>query len=1048
MNNYYGPPLSPDTMLSPTEMQRQMAQQQRAQQARQAAQGRDPAMINTSGPTTTDMHHAEPMSALSDISMTGGDSIDDIIRQNTNELHRRRSVSQHAFAGRNTEPETDPSLGMMDFGDGSGAFSDFHYADTFDGMSGNLNMSGHSDSFSPHDLMAMADHQPYGNMNSDMMGAMSFSDLNMDVLTADPSNLSMFNSPSMGTHYPVSNLDTTSPDFGMDMTVDNTPIGTTNAAATAAVDRDADEDMMTLEGNFDTPHRSQAISRFRPNLQVSMSQDAPGLLSPPTGTPRAVPPVHSGPSNAVGVVNGPMTPATNAPTPRETAPEGKSIYSKSGFDMLRALWYVASRKNQKLNIGAVDLSCAFVVCDVMLNDCPIIYVSDNFQNLTGYNRHEIVGKNCRFLQAPDGNVEAGSKREFVENHAVLNLKEAIARGEEIQQSLINYRKGGKPFLNLLTMIPIPWDSDDIRYFIGFQIDLVECPDAISGHNNNGALDVDYAKSDIGKYIWDPPNQSQWEPENGQTLGIDDVSTLLQQFNPKGVASDWHRQSWDKMLLENADDVVHVLSLKGMFLYLSPSCKKVLEYDPAELVGNTLSTICHPSDVVPVTRELKDASTGAEPVSVVYRILRKNSGYTWFESHGTMFSEQGKGRKCIILVGRKRPVFALRRHILEANGGIGDSEIWTKISTSGMFLFVSSSVRSLLDLVPDNLVGTSMQDLMRKESRPEFGRTIEKARMGKVVSCKHEVQNKRGQVLQAYSTFYPGDADEGQKPTFLLAQTKLIKASSRAMAQLGGVIKTGGSSSASLSPEDPTANTSDGNGGRSGSEGSLGPQAVSDPLPPGSQDAALAADDNIFDELKTTRCTSWQYELRQMEKVNRVLAEELAQLLSSKKKRKRRKGGGNMVRDCANCHTMNTPEWRRGPSGNRDLCNSCGLRWAKQTGKVSPRNSSRGNGSTRGGDAQSKKSASPIHSSPVHRGMAPDTPSLDPVTKAATTPTSAVDTDDFPVTPGGAAAAAAAAAKAAGHFNPPPSRPLLAGGSGAGGSGMEMTAIQEEREMSA
>jgi hypothetical protein len=97
----------------------------------------------------------------------------------------------------------------------------------------------------------------------------------------------------------------------------------------------------------------------------------------------------------------------------------------------------------------------------------------------------------------------------------------------------------------------------------------------------------------------------------------------------------------------------------------------------------------------------------------------------------------------------------------------------------------------------------------------------------------------------------------------------------------------------------------------------------------SHDEALAAEDNMFDELKTTRCTSWQYELRQMEKVNRLLAEELGLLLSDRKKRKRRKGVGNVVRDCANCHTRNTPEWRRGPSGQRDLCNSCGLRWAKQ-----------------------------------------------------------------------------------------------------------------------
>ena len=107
----------------------------------------------------------------------------------------------------------------------------------------------------------------------------------------------------------------------------------------------------------------------------------------------------------------------------------------------------------------------------------------------------------------------------------------------------------------------------------------------------------------------------------------------------------------------------------------------------------------------------------------------------------------------------------------------------------------------------------------------------------------------------------------------------------------------------------------------------------DGLTIGNQDEALASEDNIFDELKTTRSTSWQFELRQMEKQNRLLAEELAALQSRKKKRKRRKGMGQMEKDCANCHTRVTPEWRRGPSGNRDLCNSCGLRWAKQVGRT-------------------------------------------------------------------------------------------------------------------
>ncbi|EFW99773.1 gata transcription factor [Grosmannia clavigera kw1407] len=675
----------------------------------------------------------------------------------------------------------------------------------------------------------------------------------------------------------------------------------------------------------------------------------------------------------------------------------KNYYSTSGFDMIRALYYVSSRPNPEIDIGPVDLSCAFVVCDATLNDYPIIYVSDNFQHLTGYSSYEIIGQNCRFLQAPDGKVEAGSRREFTDNKAVYNLKQKLESGREVQQSLINYRKGGKPFLNLLTMIPIPWDDykGGYKYFIGLQIDLVESPDAISGQSTH-SVRIDYSHSNIPQYIWDPPTAAgEWGADNGRTLGKDDVSTLLQQFNASGgfgiggtavnagasvglgggegsglVPSNLHSQSWDKMLLENVDDVVHVLSLKGVFLYLSPSCKAVLEYDAADLLGNSLSSICHPSDIVPVTREMRDTQAG-QSINCVFRVRRKRSGYTWFESHGSLLVEQGKGRKCIVLVGRKRPAFALHRCDVDANGGIGDSELWMKLSTSGMVLHASPNMRSLLDLQPDSLIGTSMQDLMRKESRSGFNRSLEKVRRGIMASCHHEVQHRRGQVLQASTILYPGDAERGQKPTFVLAQTRLLKPASRNRESMAS------SSTTTTTTTATTASSVEELGGRAGAIGQVADpdtqtggflsSAGGGAVQLGSQDAALAADDNIFDELKTTRCTSWQYELRQMEKANRVLAEELGQLLANRKKRKRRKGVGNVPRDCANCHTRNTPEWRRGPSGQRDLCNSCGLRWAKQVGRVSPRNSARGAGSGVGagsrnngagrtsGDASGKKS---------------------------------------------------------------------------------------------
>jgi len=618
---------------------------------------------------------------------------------------------------------------------------------------------------------------------------------------------------------------------------------------------------------------------------------------------------------------------------------------------------VTGRPNPEINIGPVDLSCAFVVCDLAMHDLPIVYCSEMFERLTGYTRFEILGRNCRFLQAPDGKVQAGVKRKYVDDSSVLIIKNKIVKRSEVQLSLINYRKGGQPFMNLLTMIPVPWDTDEFRYYVGFQVDLVEQPGSVQAKNPgklgphselaapnclaDGSYAINYQRSQFPRYVLNTPDTNTLQADFGQTIGRDEVSTVL-----RTVASgdtNLSKRIFDKVLLENTDDVVHVLSLKGLFLYLSPASRKVLEYDASELVGTALSSVCHPSDIVPVTRELKESSTGSS-VNIVYRIRRKQSGYTWFESHGSLHTEQGKGRKCIILVGRQRPVYAIARSEVASEGGIGEGELWTKMSTTGMFLCVSSNSRTLLDRTPDDLVGTSIQALMRLDSRREFGRILELARTGEKATIRHDIQTRRGQVLQAHTTVYPGDAIKGQKPTFLVAQTKFVKMTRTLLGQKPTTNASPRTDEASIGSATSSMNISAAAKALPSRPSSTPLSSVAvapdkaffthtgrDGLVIGNQDEALASEDNIFDELKTTRSTSWQFELRQMERQNRLLVEELQALLSQKKKRKRRKGMGQVEKDCANCHTRVTPEWRRGPSGNRDLCNGCGLRWAKQVG---------------------------------------------------------------------------------------------------------------------
>ena len=118
----------------------------------------------------------------------------------------------------------------------------------------------------------------------------------------------------------------------------------------------------------------------------------------------------------------------------------------------------------------------------MAEDHPIVYVSEAFERLTGYTKGEIVGRNCRFLQDPGGQIAAGTRRLFVEAQTVRRLRSTIDDRSEIQASIINYRKGGQPFLNLVTMIPIRWDSNEYRFYVGFQVDLVEKPDAVRRRN--------------------------------------------------------------------------------------------------------------------------------------------------------------------------------------------------------------------------------------------------------------------------------------------------------------------------------------------------------------------------------------------------------------------------------------------------------------------------------------------------------------------------------------------------------------------------------------
>lgn len=144
------------------------------------------------------------------------------------------------------------------------------------------------------------------------------------------------------------------------------------------------------------------------------------------------------------------------------------LYAPSGLDVMTVLFRIYARPNPQINLGPIDCSVAMIVCDLAVSDNPIVYASDAFLAMTGYRMGEIKGKNCRFLQAPSGNVKPRSIRKHLDRKTIRGMRDAIKANQEHQTTITNFKKNGEPFVNILSIIPIQWDGAEYRYSVGFQ----------------------------------------------------------------------------------------------------------------------------------------------------------------------------------------------------------------------------------------------------------------------------------------------------------------------------------------------------------------------------------------------------------------------------------------------------------------------------------------------------------------------------------------------------------------------------------------------------
>ena len=220
--------------------------------------------------------------------------------------------------------------------------------------------------------------------------------------------------------------------------------------------------------------------------------------------------------------------------------------------------------------------------------------------LTEYEDYEVIGRNCRFLQSPDGNVHNGEERQYVAPKTVQHLYKAVVSDKECQA---NYGAGAPAVPSL----PAPPPR--------------ECRAIIS--------------KDLQALLSDPTFV------NSLPISTSTISPTFENTHDKS-------QLLNLILLESFPDFIHVLSHKGFFLYVAPSIRNVLGFEVDELVRKLIAEYCHPADLVPLMHELKESSVPdtvmglRRTVDLLFCIHSRSGGGTYGLNHvGGFLSSQGK-----------------------------------------------------------------------------------------------------------------------------------------------------------------------------------------------------------------------------------------------------------------------------------------------------------------------------------------------------------------------------------------------------------------------
>jgi PAS domain S-box-containing protein len=177
---------------------------------------------------------------------------------------------------------------------------------------------------------------------------------------------------------------------------------------------------------------------------------------------------------------------------------------------------------------------------------------------------------------------------------------------------------GKPFFNYL-------HPDDIdKNFKLFE-------PLIQGKKDYCSHEIRYLDN-TGKTVWMSVYAILLKDDLGNVIGTS--GTL------RDITLDIVNRDTVKLLSDNINDLICILTNEGVFVYVSPSIQTITDYAPADLMGKSSYAFAHPDDIERISQHHKYILNAAldESNLISYRFLLKNGSYTWLESNTKLIED--------------------------------------------------------------------------------------------------------------------------------------------------------------------------------------------------------------------------------------------------------------------------------------------------------------------------------------------------------------------------------------------------------------------------